>query len=124
MTAQGEIYLVDLGVPYGSEPGYLRPWVIVQNDLLNGSRLATVVVAAITSNVRRAAAPGNVLLQAGEAGLRRDSVVVGVSLSTFDRGRFGRPIGKLNPSKVREVVDAIAYVIEPRAIPTSHTGRS
>ena len=117
MTTQGEVYFVDLGVPFGSEPGYMRPWVIVQNDLLNGSRLKTVIAAAVTSNLRRAASRGNVMLRAGEAGLNRDSVVLGVSLSTLDRRRLGPPVGKLSPARIQEISEAIRSVVEPRARP-------
>ena len=125
MTAQGEVYMLDTGTPFGSEPGYLRPWVVIQNDVLNNSRLATILAAAITSNVERGGLRGNVRLSAGEAGLNRDSVVIGVSIATLDRRRLGQPIGKLSPTRIREVADAIVHVIQPRAIPPgmATTGR-
>jgi mRNA interferase MazF len=77
---QGDIYWIDLGEPAGSEPGYSHPHVVVQNNVFNRSRINTVVVCALTSNLKRAAAPGNVLLGAGEANLPKQSVVV-VSLT-------------------------------------------
>ncbi len=72
---QGDIYRVDLGDPEGSEPGYRHPHVVVQNSVINTSRINTVVLFALTSNLKRAAVPGNVLVQKGEANLPKDSVV-------------------------------------------------
>lgn len=63
---QGEIYWVDLGTPSGSEPGYRHPHIVIQNNLFNASKINTVVVCALTSNIKRAEAPGNVLLNKGE----------------------------------------------------------
>ena len=60
MVARGEIWWADFGEPVGSEPGYLRPALIVSSDRFNQSRISTVIVSAITSNMRLAAAPGNV----------------------------------------------------------------
>ncbi len=65
---QGEVYWIDFGEPIGSMPGFLRPCVIVQNDVFNASKIATVLVAPITSNMRLALAPGNVALRKKEAG--------------------------------------------------------
>lgn len=64
---QGEVFWIDLGEPRGSAPGYRHPHVVVQNNLFNQSRINTSVVCAITSNLARATAPGNVLLRKGEA---------------------------------------------------------
>jgi mRNA interferase MazF len=66
---QGEIYWIDLGEPQGSEPAYLRPCVVVQNDALNHSQIGTVIVCPLTTNLRRAKAIGNVLLNEGEGNL-------------------------------------------------------
>ena len=72
---QGDIYWIDLGDPEGSEPGYRHPHVVVQNNVFNKSRINTIVVCALTSNLKRAEVPGNVLLKKGEANLKKDSVV-------------------------------------------------
>nr|WP_199315190.1 type II toxin-antitoxin system PemK/MazF family toxin [Planktothrix sp. FACHB-1355] len=66
---QGDIYWIDLGQPMGSEPAYIRPYVVIQNDVLNSSQIRTVIVCALTTNLRRAGAIGNVLLELGEADL-------------------------------------------------------
>ena len=71
MIRQGEVYWIDLREPVGSGPGYRHPYVVVQNDLFNQSRINTVVVCALTSNLKRARVPGNVLLRPGEGRLPR-----------------------------------------------------
>jgi mRNA interferase MazF len=72
---QGEIYWVDLAEPKGSEPGYRHPHIVIQNNLFNDSRINTIVVCSLTSNLNRAKAPGNVMLNKGEANLSKQSVV-------------------------------------------------
>jgi mRNA interferase MazF len=85
MICQGDLYWVDLGEPTGSEPGYLRPYVVIQNNALNSSRIKTVIVCALTSNLRRAAGQGNVLLEVGEANLPDQSVVNVSQIFTVDK---------------------------------------
>jgi mRNA-degrading endonuclease toxin of MazEF toxin-antitoxin module len=68
---QGDVYWLDQGVPFGSEPGLRRPWVVIQSDAFNRGNIRTVVACAVTSNLRLAAAPGNVALPAGQANLPR-----------------------------------------------------
>ena len=72
---QGDIYWVVLGAPKGSEPGFSHPFVVLQNNVFNTSRINTVVVCALTTNLRRSQAPGNVTLDKGEANLNKKSVV-------------------------------------------------
>lgn len=113
---QGDVYWVDLGAPSGSGPGLLQPHVVVQNDLFNRSRLPTVVVCALTSNLARAASPGNVLLDEDEAGLPRRSVVNVTQLFTVDRRDLVERIGRLDPMRVREVLTGIDLLLEPREL--------
>jgi mRNA interferase MazF len=114
---QGDIFWVDLPRPQGSEPGLRRPYVVVQNNITNHSRISTVVVCSLTSNLRRAASPGNVLLRAGEANLPRRSVVNVSQLYTLDKSRLGKRIGTLSPERVREIVAGVTFLIEPRETP-------
>ena len=113
---QGDIFWVDLGVPTRSEPGYRHPHVVVQNNLFNQSKIHTVVVCALTFNFRRAKAPGNVLLQRGEADLKKDSVVNISQVVTVDKSDLMEKIGSLSPARVREVVKGIKLLVEPREI--------
>ena len=74
VVSRGDVFWASLPDPTGSGPGFRRPVAVVQGDAFNASRLATVVVVPLTSNLRWAAAPGNVLLAATRTGLPRDSV--------------------------------------------------
>jgi mRNA interferase MazF len=114
---QGEIYWVDLGEPTGAGPGFRHPHLVVQNDLFNRSRIDTVVVCALTSNLRRAEAPGNVLLETGEADLPKASVVNVSQLYTVGKDELVERIGALAPSRLRAVLDGIELLLEPRDLP-------
>ena len=111
---QGDVHWVDLGEPEGSEPGYRHPHVVIQNNVFNQSRIGTVVVCAITSNLKRAGAPGNVLLATGEAGLAKRSVVNVSQIFTVDKSQLGDRIGALSGRRMREVLDGVHLLIEPR----------
>jgi mRNA interferase MazF len=111
---QGEVYWADLGDATGSRPAYLRPIVVVQGDLFNRSRIGTVVVSALTSNLHRAAVPGNVLLDEREAGLPKRSVVNVSQLATLDRDDLVEKIGALSPARLRQVLDGIYLLLEPQ----------
>ena len=116
MIQQGDIYWVDLQEPIGSEPGYRHPHVVVQNDVFNCSRIHTVVVCALTSNLQRAEAPGNVLLKPGEADLPKQSVVNVSQIFTVDKRQLEEKIGSLSTLRVREILDGIRLVLEPRSL--------
>ncbi|WP_220187174.1 type II toxin-antitoxin system PemK/MazF family toxin [Pseudonocardia pini] len=95
---RGELWWADLGEPRGSAPAYRRPVVVVSSDRFNRSRLRTVVVAAVTSNQRLAAAPGNVSLSPETTGLDRASVINVSQLLTVDRDLLEQRIGTLHPT--------------------------
>jgi mRNA interferase MazF len=111
---QGDIYWVDLGEPSASEPGYRHPHVVVQNNIFNRSQLKTVVVCALTSNLRRAQAPGNVQLELGEGNLPKQSVVNVSQIYTVDKSQLDEYIGTLSSARVREIINGIKLVVEPR----------
>jgi mRNA interferase MazF len=113
---QGDIYWIDLGIPHGSEPGYRHPHVVVQNNIFNGSKINTIVVCAITSNLKRANAPGNVLIKKGEGGLKKDSVVNISQVITVDKSDLAEKIGTLPLSRVRQIIEGVKLLIEPREI--------
>lgn len=112
---QGGVYWVDLGTPSGSEAGYRRPCVVIQNDVANRSRLRTVILCPVTSNLDRAAAPGNVLLDPGEAQLPQSSVINVAQVISVDRRRLEEWIGDLSPRRVQQVLRGLSLLVEPRA---------
>lgn len=113
---QGDIFWIDLGVPQGSEPGYKHPHVIVQNNIFNLSRINTVVVCAVTSNLKLSKAPGNVLLKKGEGGLKKESVVNISQIITIDKADLVEKIGRLSSTRVKQIIDGIKLLIEPREL--------
>ena len=111
MIAQGEVWWADLGDPAGSEPGFRRPVVVVQGDAFNASSLRTVVCVALTSNIRWADAPGNVLLPARATGLPRPSVANVSQLVTLDRSALTERAGRLSASSLELVLAGIDVVL-------------
>ena len=89
---RGQIWWADLGEPRGSGPGGYRPIVVVQTNSFNRSRISTVVAVTITSNLRLATAPGNVLISPNESGLPRDSVVNVSQIITIDHADLVQPV--------------------------------
>jgi mRNA interferase MazF len=115
---QGEVYWLRFG-GQGSEPDGRRPALVVQHDRFNRSAIQTSVVAAITSNLRLGAMPGNVRLRKGEANLPRPSVINVTQLRTVDRNRLTEKLGQLAPARVREVLRGLALVLGLDALDTT-----
>jgi mRNA interferase MazF len=113
---QGDVFWVDLSEPSGSEPGYRHPHVVIQNNVFNRSRINTVVVCTLTSNLKRAQAPGNVLLEKREANLPKQSVVNVSQIFTVDKRDLDEKIGTLSRRRVRQILDGVRLVIEPRDV--------
>lgn len=109
---RGEIWWADLPDPRGSEPGYRRPVLVVQTNSFNRSRIQTAIVAVISSNLRLADAPGNVLLPAGVTGLSRDSVVNVSQLLTLDRSFLTERVGRLLGGLLTEVDAGLRLVLD------------
>lgn len=113
MIQQGDIYWVDLDEPIGSSPGFRHPHVVIQNNEFNRSKIRTVVVCALTSNLKRASAPGNVLLEPGEANLPKQSVVNISQVFTVDKSQLVEKIGSLSSRRIRQILDGLQLLLEP-----------
>jgi len=111
---QGDIYWIELDEPTGSEPGYSHPHVVVQNNVFNASKINTVIVCALTSTVKRAEAPGTVLLEKGEANLSKQSVVLVSQIFTVDKSQLGEFIGTLSERRVQQIITGIYLMTEIR----------
>src|ERR1051325_1874313 len=96
MVEQGELYWLDFGEPDESEPAFKRPFVVVQNDLFNYSRIRTALACALTTNMRRAHDTGNVVLEQGEGGLPKKSVVIVAQIETVNKSTLTDRLGKLS----------------------------
>ena len=113
---QGEIYWIDLGKPSESEPGYRHPHIVIQNNLFNSSRINTVVVGVVTSNLKRAKAPGNVLLEKGEVNLPKKSVVNISQIYTVNKSDLKEKIGKVSEKRMQQILDGLHLLVEPRTV--------
>jgi len=113
---QGDIFWVDLGEPSGSEPAYRHPHLVIQNNLFNRSRINTVVVCALTSNLERVKSPGNVLLDKGEANLPKQSVVNITQIFTVNKRDLTEKVGSVSRDRMGQVLDGIGLLILPRDI--------
>lgn len=111
---QGDVFWLFAGIPSGSEPGFRRPHVVIQNNVFNHSQINTTVVCAITSNLQRAQVPGNVRLYKGEANLPKSSVVNVSQLFTVDKRLLTEKIGSLSKERVQLILDGLQLLTEPR----------
>jgi mRNA interferase MazF len=116
IIGQGDVFWLDTRTPRGSAPGFRHPYVVVQNDVFNASRIQTTVLCAVTSNLARAKAPGNLLLRKGEANLPRPSVVNVSQVVTVDKSVLREKIGTLSSRRVQEIVAGLRLVFEPREL--------
>lgn len=101
---RGEIWWANLPNPVGSEPGYRRPVLVIQDDVFTQSQINTIIVVIITSNIQLAEAPGNVFLPREVLGLSKDSVANVSQIFTIDKAFLTERIGSL-PSYLQEEVD-------------------
>ena len=102
---RGEIWWANLPEPTASEPGFRRPILVVQSDEFNQSRIATVIAVVLTSNLKLAQAPGNVLLPSKATKLSKDSVANISQVITVDKSFLTEKVGRL-PSLLFEQVES------------------
>lgn len=111
VIAQGDVCWADLPDPMGSGPGFRRPVLVVQGDAFNRSRVATVVCVPLTSNVKWAEAPGNVLLAARSTGLPKDSVANVSQIVTVDRELLTERVGRISKKQLELVFAGLDIVL-------------
>lgn len=112
VISQGEVWWADIAAPRGSGTGFRRPVVVVQGDALNRSRIATVVCVPLTSNLKWAGAPGNVLLPARATSLPKDSVANVSQIVALDKTLLTERVGKLSSTKVDLLFAGIDVVLD------------
>jgi mRNA interferase MazF len=106
---RGDVFWMGPDDSRGPVPSYSHPHVVVQDDVFNHSRITTVVVCALTSNLHRASEPGNVLLEVGEGNLPKQSVVVVSQISSVDKARLGERIGSLSQARVEQILAGLRF---------------
>ncbi len=111
VVERGQIWWADLGEPDGSEPGFHRPILVVQDDAFNRSRLHTVLAVVLSTNLRLLDAPGNVLLPAKVTGLPKDSVANVSQVITVDRGFLLELAGRVRGSALQAVERGLRLVL-------------
>lgn len=111
MLERGDIYWADFGAPHGSEPGFRRPVLVVQDDRFNRSAVSTAIVVVLTSNTGLADLPGNVFLPAATSGLPKDSVANMTQLATVDKQRLVDKAGGVPDYLMRDVDAGIRLVL-------------
>ena len=108
---RGEIWWADFGIPFGSEPGFRRPVLIIQDDSFNRSKISTIIVIPLTTNLALENAPGNVMITKEYSGLSKDSVLVVSQLSAIDRSRMVELVGRIESNIIREVEYGITMIL-------------
>ncbi len=108
---RGEVRWAELSEPRGAEPGFRRPVVVMQSNAFNRSRIGTVIVVVLTSNLRLLDAPGNVLIPAKLAGLTRDSVANVSQVMTVDRRDLGEAAGRLDALTLKRIDAGLRLVL-------------
>jgi len=110
---KGEIWWANLpDDPYGSEPGKNRPVLIVQNDVFNRSEIRTTICAVITSNMKLAQIPGNIILEKGVSGLEKPSVINFSQIATIDKTRLLKHISMLPKNYIERINESIKYIFD------------
>ena len=112
MISRGEIYFAELGLPLGSSPGFRRPVLVMGSDHFNASKINTVIVVVITSNLNISKAPGNVFLGRADSGLKKDSVLNVSQVITVDKSQLAEKIGKIRSSILKEVEEGLTLVLK------------
>jgi len=107
---RGDIYWIAPDEDRGAVPPIAHPYVVVQDDLFNAARIHTVIVCGITSNLKRMAEPGTVLLDEGEGGLHRRSVVLASQISSVNKAQLGERTGTLAHDRVEQILAAVGFI--------------
>ena len=108
-VSRGDLFWVATDVA-GTKQSQPHPHVVVQDDLFNHSRVTTVIMCAITTNLHRASEPGNVLLDPGEGRLPKQSVVVGSRVLSVEKARLGERIGALSTERVDQILAGLRFL--------------
>jgi mRNA interferase MazF len=107
---QGDVYWVQFGDTEGSGSNISHPHVVIQANVLNHSRIQTVAACAVTTNMKRANLPGNILLEVGEANLPKQSIIEVSKVSTVDKAQLGAYVGTLSQQRVKQILAGMQFL--------------
>jgi mRNA interferase MazF len=108
---RGEIWWADYGIPYGSEPGYRRPVIIIQNDFFNNSKINTVIVIPLSTNLLLADVPGNIFINKKDSKLTKDSVILISQTGVLDKERLIKKASKINREILKIIENNIMFIL-------------
>jgi mRNA interferase MazF len=108
---RGEVWWADLGEPRGSEPGYIRPVLVVSDDRYNASQLKTVTIVVMSTNTRLAALPGNVSVPSSISALPHDSVANVTQIATIDREALTERVSHLPDWVLEQIGDGMRLAL-------------
>ncbi len=111
---RGELWWADFGIPFGSEPGFRRPVLIIQNDSFNNSKIHTTIVIPLTTNMILADAPGNMIITKKESKLSKDSVIVMSQATVIDKQRLVEKIIKIDRILIERIEHNLLFVLGMR----------
>ena len=109
---RGEIWWANFGIPFGSEPGFNRPVIVIQNDQINKSKINTTIVVPLTTNLLLEEATGNVFLGKEETGLKKDSIAVVSQISVLDKKRLIKYESKTHFTSIQQIEDGIKIILK------------
>lgn len=108
---RGDVFWIGPDADGGPNPNHPHPHVVIQDDLFNHhSRISTVIVVALSTNLRRAGEPGNILLDPGEANLPKPSIIIPAQIASVPKSRLGERIGALSPTRVDQILDGLRFL--------------
>ena len=107
---RGELWWADYGFPFGREPGYKRPVIIIQNDYFNNSKINTTIVIPLSTNVILANVPGNIFIGKKESKLNYDSVILFSQVGVIDKQRLIEKISKINREIMLKIENSILFM--------------
>ena len=113
---RGEIWWVDYGIPYGSEPGYRRPVIIMQNDFFNNSKINTTIVVPLSTNILLADVPGNIFINKKDSKLNKDAVILISQTGVIDKERLLEKVSKANKEIMERIENNIMFILGMKII--------
>jgi mRNA interferase MazF len=110
LIKQGDVYKVSVLDEQGKKRKLIHPQIVIQDTVINSSRIPTIVVCGLTSNMKKLKDPGNVLLNKGEANLEKDSIVVVSQISLAQKEDFVEYLGSLDKERIEQIFDGMRFI--------------